>query len=91
MIINELVSDIESAEWRRDQADTALLEEEQLVAELRDAIRSAYAEIAAINAEKIRLNQSWQSSLIVLQRSHDSLANTRQSIRFNYLHVKLMV
>ena len=65
------MSDIESAEWRRDQADTALLEEEQLVAELRDAIRSAYAEIAAINAEKIRLNQSWQSSLIVLQRSHE--------------------
>jgi len=81
LIINELLSDVESTEWRRDQADALLLEEEQLLAELRDAIRSAHAEVSAINAEKIRLNQSWQSSLLVLQRSHETLAATRQSIR----------
>lgn len=80
-MINQLLSDTEGAEWRRTQSEALLLEEEQLIGELRDAIRNANAEVAAINAEKIRLNQSWQSSLLALQRDHDALTATRQSIK----------
>lgn len=82
VIINQLLSDVEAAEWRRSQMENSLLDEEQLAAELRDSIRSAHAEIAAINTEKIRLNQSWQSSLLALQKNHDALAAVHQSIRF---------
>ena len=80
-MINQLLSDVEAVEWRRTQTEAALLEEEQLTAGLRDAIRKAHSEVAAINAEKLRLCQSWQSSLTVLQRTHDALAATRQSIK----------
>lgn len=80
-MINQLLSEVEAVEWRRTQTETSLLEEEQLTAGIRDAIRKAHAEVSAINAEKIRLCQSWQSSLVALQRTHDALAATRQSIK----------
>ena len=73
---------MEAAEWKRSQIENSFLDEEQLAAELRDSIRSAHAEIAAINTEKIRLNQSWQSSLLALQKNREALAAVHQSIRF---------
>ena len=82
VVISQLLSDVEAAEWKRGQMENSLLDEEQLAASLRDAIRGAHAEIAAINTEKIRLNQSWQSSLLALQKNHEALAAVHQSIRF---------
>ena len=82
VVINQLLSDVEAAEWKRNQMENTLLDEEQLTAGLRDAIRGAHAEIAAINTEKIRLNQSWQSSLLALQKNNQALAAVHQSIRF---------
>lgn len=81
VMINQLLAEVDGFEWRRNQAEASLLEEEQLTAGLRDAIRNAHTEVATINAEKIRLNQSWQSSLLALQRDHDQLASIRQSIK----------
>ncbi|KAI9562849.1 hypothetical protein GHT06_010304 [Daphnia sinensis] len=81
VVINQLLADVEAAEWKRNQMENTLLDEEQLTAGLRDAIRGAHAEIAAINTEKIRLNQSWQSSLLALQKNNEALAAVHQSIR----------
>lgn len=87
-MINQLLSDVEAAEWKRNQMENTLLDEEQLTAGLRDAIRGAHTEIAAINTEKIRLNQSWQSSLLALQKNNEALAAVHQSIRFSFDHLK---
>ncbi|XP_046449237.1 coiled-coil domain-containing protein 40-like [Daphnia pulex] len=81
VVINQLLSDVEAAEWKRNQMENVLLDEEQLTAGLRDAIRGAHAQVAAINTEKIRLNQSWQSSLLALQKNNEALAAVHQSIR----------
>lgn len=85
MVINQLLSDVEAAEWKRNQMENVLLDEEQLTAGLRDAIRGAHAQVAAINTEKIRLNQSWQSSLLALQKNNEALADVHQSIRFPFI------
>lgn len=85
MVINQLLSDVEAAEWKRNQMENVLLDEEQLTAGLRDAIRGAHAQVAAINTEKIRLNQSWQSSLLALQKNNEALAAVHQSIRFPFI------
>lgn len=81
MTVAQLMSDVDAAEWKRGHVESLMLEEEQLAAGMREAIRSAHAEIDAVNAEKVRLNQHWQSNCLALQRTHEALANTHQSIR----------
>ena len=82
------MADLDAAEWKRGQIESLMLEEEQLAAGMREAIRNAHAEIDALNAEKIRLNQHWQSNLLALQRAHEALANTHQAIR-SYIRLKI--
>jgi hypothetical protein len=80
--VSQLLCDVEAAESMADMAESDALKEQELTSSLRDTIRAAHLEIGAINAEKIRVNQSWQSSLTALQRRHETLASARQMIRY---------
>ena len=81
MTISQLNFDIEMCESAAEDAAQDAAAELQLTATIRDTIRLAHCEISAINCEKIRINQSWRSSVTTLQNRHSLLSQSRQLIK----------